>query len=108
MPENGREKASRIPKMAQFLKGGENGHFAKAIAKQNDHKWSLLRLSLKIPKTYRNYPSNSLELFYAENCSKTHFILEKLLDIEKWQNWPFCKRQSKAKWSKKVYFKSEL
>ena len=33
MPENGREKASHIPKMAQFLKGGENGHFAKAITK---------------------------------------------------------------------------
>ena len=40
MPENSREKASHIPKMAQFLKGGENGHFAKAIAKQNGHEWS--------------------------------------------------------------------
>mgnify|MGYP007094313943 CR=1 FL=1 len=37
MPENGREKAPHIPKMAQFLKGGKKGHFAKAIAKQ---KWS--------------------------------------------------------------------
>ena len=35
MPENGREKAPHIPKMAQFLKGGKNGHFAKAIAEQN-------------------------------------------------------------------------
>ena len=63
--------------MPQFLKGGKNGYFAKAIAKQNDHKWSLLALSLKVPKTYRHYPSKSLELFYEENCSKTHLISEK-------------------------------
>ena len=63
--------------MAQFLKGGKNGHFAKAIAKQNGYEWSILGLSLKIPKTYRNYPFKSLEFFYAENCSKTHLILEK-------------------------------
>ena len=63
--------------MAQFLKGGKNGHFSKAVAKQNGHKWSVLGLSLKIPKTYRNYPLKSLELFYAENSSKTHLKLEK-------------------------------
>ena len=34
MPENGREKTPHIPKMAQFLKGGKNGQFAKVIAKQ--------------------------------------------------------------------------
>ena len=70
---------------------------AEVIAKQNGHKWSILGLSLKIPKTYRNYPLKSLELFYAQNCSKTHLILEKCLDVEKWQNWPFCKGHSKAK-----------
>ena len=58
MPQNGFEKKSHIPKMAQFLKGRNNGHFATAIAKQNGHKWSIMGLSLKIPKTYRNYPSN--------------------------------------------------
>jgi len=97
MPENGREKTPQIPKIALFLKGGKNGHFAKAIAKQNGHKWSILGLSLKIPKTYRNYPLKSLELFYEENCSKTGLILKKLLDVKKWQNWPFCKRYSKGK-----------
>ena len=51
-----------------FLKGGKNGHFAKPIAKPNGHKWFILELSLKIPKTYRNYPLKSLEMFYAENC----------------------------------------
>ena len=56
MPENGREKTAHIPKMAQFLKGGKNGHFAKAIAKQNGFKWSILGLSLKMPKIYRKYP----------------------------------------------------
>ena len=50
MPENGREKTPHIQKMAQFLKGGKNGHFAKAIAKQNGHKWSKLGLSLKRQK----------------------------------------------------------
>ena len=73
MPENGREKTRHIPKMSLFLKGGKNGHFAKAIAKQNGHKWSILGLSLKILKTYRNYPLKSLELFYAENCAKTQY-----------------------------------
>ena len=42
MPENGREKTPHIPKMAQFLKGGKNGNFAKVIAKQNGHKRSIL------------------------------------------------------------------
>ena len=50
MPENGREITLHIPKMAQFLKGGKNGHFAKAIAKQNGHKWPILGLSIKITK----------------------------------------------------------
>ena len=31
--------------MAQFFKGGKNGHFAEAIAKQNSHKWSILGLN---------------------------------------------------------------
>ena len=86
-----RKRPAKTPKMAHFLKGVKNGHFAKAIAKQNGHKWAILGLSRKIPKTYRNYPLKSLELFSAENCSKTHLILEKWLDVEKWQNWPFCK-----------------
>ena len=72
MPENGREKRPHIPKMAKFLEGGKNGHFGKAIEKQNGRKWSILGLSLKLPKTY---PLKSLELFYAENCSQTHLIL---------------------------------
>ena len=38
MPENGREKTPHILKMAQFIKGGKNGHFAKAKAKQNGYK----------------------------------------------------------------------
>ena len=97
MPGNGREKTPHIPKVAQFLKGGKNGHFAKAIGKQNGHKWSVLGLSLKIPKTYRNYPLKSLEFSYAEKCSKTQLILEKCLDVEKWKNWRFCKGHSKAK-----------
>ena len=67
MPEDGREKTPHLPKVAQFLKGGKNGHFAKAIAKQNGPNWSILGLiSFKMPKTYRNYPLKSLELFYAE------------------------------------------
>ena len=33
----------------------------------------------------------TLKLFYAENCSKTRLKLKKWLDVEKWQNWPFCK-----------------
>ena len=84
--ETAEKKTPHVPKMAQFLIGGKNGHcrgYSKA-------KWS--------PKTYRNYPLKSLELFYAQNCSKTHLILEKCLDVEKWQNWPFCKGHSKAKW----------
>jgi len=52
MPENGREKTPHIPKMAQFSKGGKNGHFAKAAAKQNGHKWSIQGLSLKILEIY--------------------------------------------------------
>ena len=89
MPENGREKTPHIPKMAWFWKGGKNGHFAKVTAKQmvtNGHKWSILELSLKIPKTNRNYPLKPLEFFYAENCTKTHLIIKKWLDVEKWQN----------------------
>ena len=39
MPENGGEETPHIPKMAQFLKGGKNGHFAKAVAKQNGLYW---------------------------------------------------------------------
>ena len=76
MPVNGLEKTPHIPKMAPFSKGGKNGHFAKAVAKQNGHKWSILGMSLKIPKTYRNNPLKSIELLYAENCSKTRLILE--------------------------------
>ena len=67
-------ESHHIPKMAQFLKGGKNGHFAKARWSQSKmvtNAWSILGLGLKIPKTYRNYPLNALELFYAENCSKT-------------------------------------
>ena len=79
------KKTPHIPKMTQFLKGGKNGHFAKAMAKQNGHKWSMLGLSLQKPSTHRNYPLKSLELFYAED----------------WQS------SCKAKWSKKLYFESE-
>ena len=74
-----------IQRMAQFLEGDKNGHFVKAVAKQIGHKWSILGLSLKIPK---KHPLKSLELVYAENCSKTHLILEKRLNVENWQNWP--------------------
>ena len=42
-----------------------------------------------------------------QKIAHTHLILEKLLDIEKWPNWPFCKGHSKAKWSKKFHFESE-
>ena len=135
--KNDREKTPHIPKMPQFLKGGKNGYFAKATAKQTAHKWSILGLSLKLPKTYRNYPLKSLELFYAENCSKTHLrtvptkvqkktlqshdsystpknrsntnlIFEKWHAFEKWQNWPFCKGYSKAKSSKLTYLVAEF
>ena len=44
-------KKPHIPKMVQFLKGDKNGHFAKAIAKQNGHKWSIPELSFKEQKT---------------------------------------------------------
>ena len=93
MPENGRKKHIKFQKWHNF------GHFAKAIAKPNSHKWSILRLSLKIPKHKKLYPLKSLELFYEENCSNT-LNIEKCLDVEKWQNWPFCKavvRQSGQK-----------
>ena len=72
------KKTPQNPKIAQFLKGGKNGHFAKAIAKHNGHKRSILVLSFKITKKNRNYPPfKPLELIYAENCAKTHLILEK-------------------------------
>ena len=67
----------RPGKNTSHSKNGKNGHFAKAIAKQNGHKGSILGLGLKITKTYRNHPLKSSELFYSENCSKTHLILEK-------------------------------
>ena len=51
---------------------------AEVLAKQNGHKGSMLGLSLKIPKTYRNYPLKSLELFYAENCSKNTLKIRKM------------------------------
>ena len=54
MPENGREKTSRIPKMSQFLIGGKNGHFAKAIAKQNGHKWSQMVSTGTDPQNTKN------------------------------------------------------
>ena len=38
MPENGQEKTPHS-KMSQFLIGGKNSHFAKAIAKQNGLHW---------------------------------------------------------------------
>ena len=69
MPENGREKTPHILKMAQFIKGGKNGHFSKAIAKQNGHKSAILGLSFKVLKTYRNYSLTSLELFYAQQLN---------------------------------------
>ena len=76
MPENGREKTPHISKMAQFLIGGKNGHFPKAIAKQSGRK--CLYWDSKYQKyTETGYPLKSLELFYAENCSKTHLTLEK-------------------------------
>ena len=28
--------------------------------------------------------------------------------VGKWQNWPFCRGHSKARWSKNVYLESEL
>ena len=58
-------------------------------------------------KKVRNNPLKSLEWFYAENCSTTHLILERWLDVEKRQSWSFWKGHSKAKWSKKVCFESE-
>ena len=69
MPESGREKTPHIPKMAQFLTSGKNRHFAKATAKQNGHKWSMLGLTFKVPKTYGDYSLTSLELFYAEQLN---------------------------------------
>ena len=50
------KKHFTFQKMAQFLKGGKSGHFAKAIAKQNGLKWPILGLSLKMRKMYRKYP----------------------------------------------------
>ena len=45
MPENGREKRPHIPKMAKFLEGGKNGHFAKAIVTQNPQEWPTLGMN---------------------------------------------------------------
>ena len=59
MPENGREENTSHSKNGTFLKGGKNGHFAKAMAKQNGHKWSTLGLSVQKPSTHRNYPLKS-------------------------------------------------
>ena len=78
MPENGQEKTPHIPKMAQFLIRSKNCHFAKAIAKQNGHKWSLLGLRPKMPKTYRN--RLPFKLIRVVLCRK---LLKNTLNIKK-------------------------
>ena len=45
MPENDREKRPPNPKMANFLKDGKNGHFAKAIVTQNPQEWPTLGMN---------------------------------------------------------------
>ena len=41
---------------------------------------------------------NTLKLFYAENGSKNCLILEKKIEFEKWQKWPYCIGYNKGKW----------
>ena len=81
MPRNSRKKTSHIPKMAQFLKGRKNGH----CRGYSQAKWSQMVYTGTEPQnTKKKYPLKSLELVYAENCPKTHLILEKRLNVEKW------------------------
>ena len=63
-----------IQRIAQFLEGDKNGHFVKAVAKQIGHKWSILGLSLKIPK------KTPFKIFRVGLCRK---LLKNTLNIRK-------------------------
>ena len=67
------------------------------IPKQNGHKRSILG---REPQNTKNIEKLPIKIIWVVlcTCSKTHLILEKWLDVEKWQNWPFWKGHSKAKW----------
>ena len=46
-----------------------------------------------------------ITVILAKNGSETHLIFKKCHHFE---NWPFCKGYSKAKWSTVIYFGSKL
>ena len=78
MPENGQEKTPYIPKIAQFLKDSKNDHFAKAIAKQNGHKWCILGLTEpQNTKNIQKLPFKIIKVVLCRKLLKTHLIIKK-------------------------------
>ena len=59
-------------------------------------------------KNIQKVPLKSLELFYEENCSKTHFILENDSTLKSGKIGHFARAIVQKKGSREVYFESEL
>ena len=93
MPENGREKPLHIPKMAQKW---QKWPFCRGYSKA---KWSQMFYTGTEPQNTKNMQKLSSKIIRVATC-RNLLNFKKWLDVEKWKNWPFCKGQSKAKWSK--------
>ena len=79
MPETRPGKTPHIPKMAQLLKGGKNGHFAKAIEKQNGHK-CMVYTGTEPPNTknIQKLPFKIIRVVLCRKLLKNIFIIRKM------------------------------
>ena len=57
-----------MTELSQSMVKAKNGHFAKALVRQNAQKWAILAVDLKVAKTCLKRVGNgtSLESFHAE------------------------------------------
>ena len=76
--ETAEKKTPHIPKMAQFLKGGKNGHFTKAIAKQTGHK-CMVYTGTEPPNT-KNIQKLPFKIIRVVLCTR---LLKNTLNIRK-------------------------
>ena len=91
-------KSASHSKNGTIFKRWQKWPFCKGYSKA---KWSQMVYTGTEPqntKNIQNLPFKFIRVVLCRKLLKTHFILEKWLDVEKWQNWPFSKGHSKAKW----------
>ena len=70
-------------KIETISKSGKNGHFAKAIVRQNSQKRPILGLKIKVPKTYEKRLYNHIRVILCKKLLEETPTIPKLRRLRK-------------------------